>query len=85
MGQGQLDLELTAPATAGDVLRRLFLEYPSLERYGPHLMLAVNAAYVDRDYLLREGDEVALIPPVSGGAAQSSVFQTRSAHVSHHP
>ena len=31
-------------------------------------MVAVNQEYVDRAHTLEEGDEVALIPPVSGGA-----------------
>jgi molybdopterin converting factor small subunit len=31
------------------------------------LMYAVNAEYVDQDHPLRDGDELALIPPVSGG------------------
>jgi molybdopterin converting factor small subunit len=30
-------------------------------------MFAVNMEYCDRDYLIKEGDEVAIIPPVSGG------------------
>ncbi|MBI4498216.1 MAG: MoaD/ThiS family protein [Chloroflexi bacterium] len=49
-------------------MARLTAEYPSLARYGPHLMLAVNAEYVRPDHPLHDGDEVALIPPVSGGA-----------------
>ena len=70
MGQNQLDLDVPKGATVREVLQRLAAEYPSLERYGPHLMLAVNAAYVDRDYSLHDGDELALIPPVSGGATK---------------
>jgi MoaE-MoaD fusion protein len=34
----------------------------------PGLLYAVNKAYVERDHELADGDEVALIPPVSGGA-----------------
>jgi molybdopterin converting factor small subunit len=36
------------------------------------LLYAVNRAYVDRGAALRDGDEVALIPPVSGGAFRIS-------------
>lgn len=67
VGQGTLELDAPAGATAGDVLARLSAEYPSLEAYGPHLMLAVNTEYVDRSHPLNDGDELALIPPVSGG------------------
>jgi molybdopterin synthase catalytic subunit len=38
----------------------------------PGLLLAVNKTYAARDTVLREGDEVALIPPVSGGAFRLS-------------
>lgn len=67
VGQGTLELDVPPGATAGDVLLRLAAEFPSLAAYGPHLALAVNAEYVARDHPLHEGDELALIPPVSGG------------------
>lgn len=55
-------LDLADGATAGDVWRALEL---GTEPEG--LMIAVNRAYAERDHVLGEGDEVALIPPVSGG------------------
>jgi MoaE-MoaD fusion protein len=44
--------------------------WPALElgEEPPGLLYAVNRTYADRDHELRDGDEVALIPPVSGGA-----------------
>jgi molybdopterin synthase catalytic subunit len=59
-GVGQLELDDVA--RAGDVWARLGLgEEPG------GLLYAVNREYVDRSHELRDGDEVALIPPVSGG------------------
>jgi molybdopterin synthase catalytic subunit len=46
---------------------RVVSEHPRLERIKPVTMLMVNRAYVDAGHLLRDGDEVAFIPPVSGG------------------
>ena len=54
-------------ATAGDLFDALAVEFPVLERLKPVTMLMVNKAYVESDHALREGDEMALIPPVSGG------------------
>jgi molybdopterin synthase catalytic subunit len=55
-------LELDDVARAGDVWARLDLgDEPG------GLLYAVNREYVDRSHELRDGDEVALIPPVSGG------------------
>ena len=60
---GRSRLELDDVARAGDVWARLDLgEEPG------GLMYAVNREYVDRSHELHDGDEVALIPPVSGGA-----------------
>lgn len=59
--------QLAAGATAGDLFDALVREYPRLERLRPITMLMVNQAYVEREHVLADGDEVALIPPVSGG------------------
>jgi molybdopterin synthase catalytic subunit/molybdopterin converting factor small subunit len=62
-GTGRRDLDLGDGARAGDVWAQFDLgEEPA------GLVYAVNRAYVDRDSELAEGDEVALIPPVSGGS-----------------
>ena len=60
-------IELPEGAIAGDV-------WPALELgvEPPGLLLAVNKSYAARDTALADGDEVALIPPVSGGAFRLS-------------
>ncbi|MDF2758085.1 MAG: MoaD family protein [Thermomicrobiales bacterium] len=60
-------------ATAGDIFTELIRENPRLERVRPVTMLMVNKAYVTHDYELHDGDELALIPPVSGGQARFRV------------
>ena len=54
-------------ATAGDLFDALASEHPRLARLKPMVMPMVNQAYVPVDHPLRHGDEVAFIPPVSGG------------------
>ena len=62
-GTGRRDVDLGDGARVEDVWRALELgDEPA------GLVFAVNRAYVGRDQALAEGDEVALIPPVSGGA-----------------
>ena len=75
LGQGTLELDVPEGATVSDVLAVLSVEYPSLAAYGPHLALAVNAEYVGRDHRLQAGDELALIPPVSGGSSHNALLQ----------
>jgi MoaE-MoaD fusion protein len=61
-GTGRRELELPEPASVDDV-------WPALELGSEPagLLYAVNRAYAERETELSEGDEVALIPPVSGG------------------
>jgi molybdopterin converting factor small subunit len=54
-------------ARVGDLLGRLRERYPALGARLDTAAVAVNLAYAGRDRALAPGDEVALIPPVSGG------------------
>jgi MoaE-MoaD fusion protein len=66
-GTGERQVELSDGATAADVWGALALgDEPT------GLLYAVNREYAERDRTLAEGDEVALIPPVSGGAYRLS-------------
>lgn len=65
-GTGQLDLELPAGSTAGDLIARL-RERHGLERLPVEPALAVNQVYSPVTTGLSDGDEVALLPPVAGG------------------
>ena len=67
VGEGTLTLHLEAPATGADLLDHLEAQYPVLGAYRPVLRLAVNQEYVPETVALADGDEVALITPVSGG------------------
>jgi molybdopterin synthase catalytic subunit/molybdopterin converting factor small subunit len=67
VGSGSLELELPEDAVVGDVWPAL-----SLGEEPPGILFAVNRAYADRMQALGEADEVALIPPVSGGSFRLS-------------
>ncbi|GIV59696.1 MoaD/ThiS family protein [Rhodocaloribacter litoris] len=67
IGTGRLEIRLPAPATGEDLLDALERAYPALRPYRGTLRLAVNRAYAPETTPLNEGDEVALITPVSGG------------------
>jgi molybdopterin converting factor subunit 1 len=67
VGQAAERRELPEKTTVSELLDRQIAEHPRLERVRPETMLMVNRSYVPADHELRAGDEVALIPPVSGG------------------
>ncbi|MBI1804675.1 MAG: MoaD/ThiS family protein [Ignavibacteriae bacterium] len=54
-------------ATPSMVLDALFNDYPRLSQLKDYLRVAVNWEYVPPDHPLAENDELAIIPPVSGG------------------
>ena len=71
VGASKLDLEVEPGSTAGDLWTQLGERYPRLQPATRSLMFAVNQEYVDPAAELHEGDEVAFIPPVSGGSEGS--------------
>ncbi len=62
-------------ATINDLWSALCTEHPELAELKPSICFAVNREYVDRDHQLSDNDEVALIPPVSGGAHVRNRFR----------
>ncbi len=66
-GSGSVDLDLADGAVVGDVFEAL-----SLGDEPTGILFAVNRTYADRGQTLAAGDEVALIPPVSGGSFRLS-------------
>ena len=68
LGRAEVVVEVPEGATAGSVLDRLIADYPTLRGLAPVLRLAVNQEYAEGSRALAVGDEVAVLPPVSGGA-----------------
>ena len=66
-GAAELSRDVGAGATIGSVWRELVQEFPELARYERSISTAVNADYARMDQAVRDGDEVAFLPPVSGG------------------
>ena len=68
-GTSQVCVELPEGATVADLRSELRRRLPTLPQEPHPLVVAVDMAYVDDDHLLQEGQEAALIPPVSGGTS----------------
>lgn len=65
-GSTVLNLEVSGATTVSQLKQHLLDRYPAFGQLTSFL-LAVNTEYGDDDLVLRESDEIALIPPVSGG------------------
>ena len=66
-GSGELVRDVPQPATVQTVWRVLVAEMPALGEYERTMSVAVNADYSRMNAAVQEGDEVAFLPPVSGG------------------
>ena len=68
-GAGEVTLELPEQATVAAASAALKRDFPEIAGFLDRAAFAVNREYVDAATHLREGDELAVIPPVSGGRA----------------
>lgn len=66
-GRGDTSVDLVEGTTVSDLLGLLVAEFPRLRGLAPVSAAAVNQEYVSTSTVLHDGDEVAFIPPVSGG------------------
>ncbi len=67
-GRSAVELELPDGATVGALAEEVVRLYPAVAADAATLVAAVNQEFRQHDHVLKDGDEAALIPPVSGGA-----------------
>lgn len=72
-GTRTLELELPAGAKIEDLREALAARLPGAARFGPRVAVAVNQELAPPGTALAEGDEVALLPPVSGGSGRCTL------------
>lgn len=75
VGAEGLELELETPATVASAFAVLKERYHKLAEMERSLLFAVNEEYAPASQPLAEGDRLAVLPPVSGGAAQTGIFE----------
>lgn len=66
-GVPELILEVPSQTTVSDILDQLISERPQLNQLRNLTRFGVNLQFVEPENILQNGDEVVLIPPVSGG------------------
>jgi molybdopterin converting factor subunit 1 len=67
IGKKSILIKLPAGSLVSDLIIDLVTQYPGLKSIQNNLVVAVNYEYQDHNHVLQSDDEVALIPPVSGG------------------
>ena len=66
-GCAQTEETLAQGSTLNDLFNQLTTRYPKLAAMQKSTLIAVGVDYQPRDYVLKDGDEVSLFPPVQGG------------------
>ncbi|MDB5323814.1 MAG: moaD1 [Phycisphaerales bacterium] len=66
-GVAEMRLEISEGATVFDAVESILQRHPELTPFAKRVAFAVNLSRVDGRTVLNEGDELALLPPVSGG------------------
>ena len=59
--------DLPEGATVADLLTVLYGRHPKLREWDSSILIGAGVEFVTRDHLLKEGDEIAIMPPVQGG------------------
>jgi len=67
MGTRELEIELPENVRLSYLMNRLKKEYEPIRGFKSSLAVSINMEYAKGNEFLKEGDEIALIPPVSGG------------------
>jgi molybdopterin synthase catalytic subunit len=84
VGSSEAQFELHVGATAAELWTVLQAQTPGLARFQKSVAVAVNQHYSEPGTLLHEGDEVALLPPVSGGSGPGGQPDAKAALRSAH-
>ena len=66
-GCSRVDIDIPDGATVSDVLEKLYAKFPALRAHDKTILIGVGVEFVDRNYKLKAGEEIAIMPPVQGG------------------
>lgn len=66
-GISESEVHVPEGASVADVLTVLYGRHPKLRAWDSSILFGIGVEFVERDHLLKEGDEIAIMPPVQGG------------------
>lgn len=66
-GMTEFSLKISAGSNTQECLKELIAKFPSLEEISACMVLALNEEYTTESTIVKDKDELAIIPPISGG------------------
>ncbi|OGL41099.1 MAG: molybdopterin converting factor subunit 1 [Candidatus Schekmanbacteria bacterium RIFCSPHIGHO2_02_FULL_38_11] len=73
IGKSEIEINIPSGSRLNGLIERLEKEYKAIAEFKTSIAYSINMEYVRGDEVLKEGDEIALIPPVSGGCPMMSL------------
>jgi MoaD family protein len=67
VGAPELNVDLPDKATVGDLLAKIYEQTPALRSRDKSILIGAGVEFVDRNYQLKPGDVISIMPPVQGG------------------
>ena len=67
VGSREMDVDLAEGATVGDLLDQVYAQQPKLRPNDKSILIGAGVEFVDRNYKLKPGVEISIMPPVQGG------------------
>ena len=66
-GMRELEVNLAEGATVHDLLEKIYAQQPALRLHDKSILIGAGIEFVDRNYELKPGEEISIMPPVQGG------------------
>jgi MoaD family protein len=67
VGCDTLDVDPANGTAVSDLLEEIYRRFPAVRSHDKSILVAAGLEFVDRNYNLKPGDEISLMPPVQGG------------------
>ncbi|TMP94513.1 MAG: MoaD/ThiS family protein [Verrucomicrobia bacterium] len=66
-GVSELSVDVSDNATVGQLLTKIYEKVPTFRSRDKSILVGAGVEFVDRNYELKPGDEISIMPPVQGG------------------
>lgn len=67
IGEKEIEIEIKDDAKIKDIIQFLTKKYPSIRKFIGYAIFSINHEYADENRSVKEGDEIAIFPPIGGG------------------
>ena len=67
VGRSGFDVDLAEGTVVSDLLEQIYVKAPALRSHDKSILVGAGVEFVDRNYKLKSGEEISIMPPVQGG------------------